>query len=255
MTRKSEDRPLAETSLRITRDAGRVTLTLDRPHRRNALDAALVEALHGALDNIDQAEIGMLVIEGAGPSFCSGFDLGDLDAETDGSLLLRFVRIEQLLQRLFRAPYTTVALAQGHAFGAGADLFCACQHRFAAHDTTFRFPGTGFGLALGAGRLAARVGTDAALALLRSARPIEAAQAEARGLASEIVATAERAARLDRLGRDEIRIAPETLHLILTQTLPAEDQNDLATLVRSAARPGLKHRIMNRAAGGKDGQR
>jgi enoyl-CoA hydratase len=255
VTRKSEDRLSAESSLRIAHDAGRLTLTLDRPHRRNALDAVLVEALHGALDNIDQTEITMLVIEGAGPSFCSGFDLGDLDAETDGSLLLRFVRIEQLLQRLFRAPYTTVALAQGHAFGAGADLFCACRHRFAAHDTTFRFPGTGFGLALGAGRLAARVGTDAALALLRSARPIEAAQAEARGLASEIVATAERAARLDRLGRDEIRIAPETLHLILTQTLPAEDQNDLATLVRSAARPGLKHRIMNHAAGRKDGQR
>jgi Enoyl-CoA hydratase/isomerase len=140
VTRKSDDRLSAESSLRIAHDAGRLTLTLDRPHRRNALDAVLVEALHGALDNIDQTEITMLVIEGAGPSFCSGFDLGDLDAETDGSLLLRFVRIEQLLQRLFRAPYTTVALAQGHAFGAGADLFCACQHRFAAHDTTFRSP-------------------------------------------------------------------------------------------------------------------
>jgi enoyl-CoA hydratase/carnithine racemase len=241
--------------LRIAHDAGRLTLTFDRPHRRNALDAALVEALHGALDTIDQADIRMLVIEGVGPSFCSGFDLGDLDAETDGSLLLRFVRIEQLLQRLYRAPYTTVALAQGHAFGAGADLFCACQHRFAAPDTTFRFPGTGFGLALGAGRLATRVGTDAALALLRSARPIDAAQAEARGLASEIVATEERAARLERLGREEVRIAPETLQLILTQTLPAEDQHDLATLVRSAARPGLKLRIINHAAGRKDRQR
>jgi enoyl-CoA hydratase/carnithine racemase len=255
MSLKSEDRISDESSLRITRSAGRVTLTLDRPHRRNALDVVLVEALHGALDNIDQAEIRMLVIEGAGPSFCSGFDLGDLNAETDGSLLLRFVRIEQLLQRIFRAPYPTVALAQGHAFGAGADLFCACQHRFATPDTTFHFPGSGFGLALGSGRLAARTGIDAALALLRSARPIDAAQAKERGLASEIVATEERAARLDRLGRDEALIDPETLHLILGLTLPAEDQNDLATLVRSAARPGLKNRIMNHATGRKDRQR
>jgi enoyl-CoA hydratase/carnithine racemase len=245
----------AREPLRLTRGAGRVTLTLDRPHRRNALDAVLVEALHGALDNIDPVEIKMLVIEGAGPSFCSGFDLGDRDAETDGSLLLRFVRIEQLLQRIFRAPYPTVALAQGHAFGTGADLFCACQHRFAAPDTTFRFPGTGFGLALGAGRLASRIGIDATLALLRSARPIDAAQAEARGLVSEIVAAKESAARLDRLGQDESWVDPETLQLILGQTLPAADQDDLATLVRSAARPGLKYRIMNHAAGRKDSQR
>lgn len=255
MSRTIEERPSAETPLRIAHDGKRVTLTLDRPHRRNALDAAVVEALHDALDQIDQANIKMLAIEGAGPSFCSGFDLSGLDAETDGSLLLRFVRIELLLQRLYRAPYTTVALAQGHAFGAGADLFCACQHRFATHDATFGFPGTGFGLALGASRLAARVGTDAALALLRSARPIDAAQAAARGLASEIIATEERTARLDRLGRDEVRIAPETLQLILAQTLPADEQHDMAILVRSAARPGLKLRIMNHADARKDGQR
>jgi len=65
--------------------------------------------------------------------------------------LLRFVRIEQLLQRLFRVPYPTVALVHGHVFGAGADLFCACQHRFAASDATFRLPGTGFGLVQGTG--------------------------------------------------------------------------------------------------------
>jgi len=234
--------------LLVVRTSDRVTLTLHRPSRHNALDVATVEALHQVLDDIDRTGTRMLVLEGAGPSFCSGFDLSDIDSETDGSLLLRFVRIELLLQRLFRAPYHTVALAHGRTFGAGADLFCACQHRFAAPDTTIRFPGTNFGLVLGSGRLAARVGVDSALALLRSARPIEANAAKASGLAGEIVAIDERAARLDRLARDESPIEPETFDLILQLALPASDQNDLANLVRSAARPGLKRRIMNYAA-------
>ncbi len=51
----------------------------------------------------------------------------------------------------FHSESTTVALVHGHVFGAGADLFCACQHRFAASDATFRLPGTGFGLVQGTG--------------------------------------------------------------------------------------------------------
>jgi enoyl-CoA hydratase len=239
---------VAVDPLLVTCAADHITLTLHRPSRHNALDAATVEALHQALDGVDRTSVRMLVLEGTGPSFCSGFDLADLDAETDGSLLLRFVRIEQLLQRIFRAPYQTVALAHGRAFGAGADLFCACQHRFAAPDTTFRFPGTSFGLVLGSGRLAARVGIDTALALLRSTKPIDAVEARTSRLASEIVATEERAARLDRLVREEASIEPETFDLILDLALPATDQNDLANLVRSAARPGLKRRILDYAA-------
>ncbi len=252
MTARTEARSdIVREPLLVTRTAERVTLTLNHPGRHNALDAATVEALHSALDEIGQTGTRMLVLEGAGPSFCSGFDLSEIDSETDGSLLLRFVRIELLLQRLFRAPYHTVALAHGRAYGAGADLFCACQHRFAAPDTTFRFPGTHFGLVLGSGRLAARAGIDAALALLRAAKPIDATRAKASALVSDIVATDERASRLDRLACEETVIAPDTMELILGLALPASDQNDLSNLVRSAARPGLKRRIMDYAAAGK----
>jgi enoyl-CoA hydratase len=252
MTATAEVRSdITSEPLLVARTPDRVTLTLNRPSRHNALDVATVEALHDVLDDIDPTATRMLVLEGTGPSFCSGFDLSDIDTETDGSLLLRFVRIELLLQRLFRAPYHTVALAHGRAFGAGADLFCACQHRFAAPDTTFRFPGTNFGLVLGSGRLAARVGIDAALALLRSAKAVDAAAATTSGLVSEIVASEERAGRLDRLAREETPIEPEAFGLILELALPASDQSDLANLVRSAARPGLKRRIMDYAAAGK----
>jgi enoyl-CoA hydratase/carnithine racemase len=234
--------------LQVAFAADCITFTLNRPHRHNALDTVLVEALHEALDDIDHGNIRMLVLQGAGPSFCSGFDLSNLAAETDGSLLLRFVRIEQLLQRIFRAPFQTVALAHGRTFGAGADLFCACEHRFAAPDTTLRFPGTSFGLALGSGRLAARLGIDAALSLLRATDSVDADRAKVLGLAGEIVPTEQRATRLERLKAETSWIEPETLSLVLERALPASDQDDLANLVRSAARPGLKRRIMHYAA-------
>src|ERR1700753_3516017 len=130
----------AAEPLQVASTGDCITLTLNRPQQHNALDAVLVEALHEALDGIDSGSIKMLVLRGAGPSFCSGFDVSNLEAETDGSLLLRFVRIEQLLQRIFRLPLQTVAQAHGRTFGAGADLFCACEHRFATPDATFRFP-------------------------------------------------------------------------------------------------------------------
>jgi len=86
---------------------------------------------------------------------------------------------------------------------------------------------------------------------LRSAKAVDAAAATTSGLVSEIVASEERAGRLDRLAREETPIEPEAFGLILELALPASDQNDLANLVRSAARPGLKRRIMDYAAAGK----
>jgi len=71
--------------------------------------------------------------------------------------VLRFVRIEMLLQAVATSPARTVALAHGKVFGAGADLFACCHHRIAAAGTTFRMPGLKFGLMLGTRRFAASV--------------------------------------------------------------------------------------------------
>ncbi|WP_182375993.1 enoyl-CoA hydratase-related protein [Nocardioides sp. WS12] len=153
------------------------TVTLDRPERANALSADLVEALHGVLDEAADARPEALVLRGNDRHFAAGLDLGDLDGETDASLAHRFLRIGLLLERLIAAPYRTVAVADGAAVGAGADLVLACDHRLVDPAVALRFPGAAFGVALGTVRRAElgsalTTGVPASLAdVLRDERP------------------------------------------------------------------------------------
>jgi len=128
------------------------TVTLDRPARANALSADLVEDLHGVLDEAVAARPGALVLRGNDRHFSAGFDLNGLGEETDATLAHRFLRIGLLLERLLATPFPTVAVAEGAAVGAGADLVVHCDHRLVAPSVQLRFPGSGFGVRLGAAR-------------------------------------------------------------------------------------------------------
>lgn len=213
---------------------GVTTLTLARPERANALAADLVEALLARVQeaNADDA-VHTLVLRGAGRHFCTGLDLSDLETASDGDLLQRLVRIETLLAALWHAPQRTVAVAQGRAWGAGADLFATCEQRIALAGSSFRFPGALFGIVLGTRRLAERIGTDRARTLVVDGGELDTAQALACGLASTDCETAPTAPRVDASTARAVRAATRADHR----------DADLAALVRSAAAPGLKARI------------
>jgi enoyl-CoA hydratase/carnithine racemase len=185
--------------------------------------------------------------------------------------------LEALLDAVWRAPVRTVAIAQGRAWGAGADLFAACDLRIALSGASFRFPGAGFGIVLGTRRLAERVGTDRARAWVSDGATVDAEQALACGLASQLIDPAQRAAdptqptELTRHGTDDGRrlacgpapaIDRDTLAMIRAASRstggPGGDMladADLAALVRSATSatirssttgktgPGLRDRI------------
>ena len=149
-------------------------LTLNRPEVANALSFELVEALLAAIAVAAGDGTRLVVLDSAGKSFCSGFDLSDLDDLSDGDLIYRLIRIEMLLQTVAHAPFPTLALAHGRVFGAGADLVGACSRRIAAPGTKFRMPGLGFGVVLGTRRLAACVGPDAARDIQYECRTFDA---------------------------------------------------------------------------------
>ena len=216
--------------------AGVTTLTLQRPERGNALGPDLVEGLiHAAEAAMADPAVHTLVLRGDGRHFCTGLDLTDLATLSDGDLLLRLVRIETLLALLWHSPIRTVALAHGRTWGAGADLFAVCEQRLVHPDTTLRFPGAQFGIVLGTRRLAERIGVDAARALVLEGGELDAPQAMALGLATQLgdMAAELAAPRLD---------AP-TARAIRSATRDDCRDADLAALVRSAARPGLQTRI------------
>ncbi|QHE83542.1 enoyl-CoA hydratase/isomerase family protein [Hydrogenophaga sp. BPS33] len=239
----------AHSSAVILRTAPPVAwVTLNRPERGNACSTELVQGLEDALDRAEQSGARALVLQGSCRHFCTGFDLSGLDNETDDSLLARFTRLELLLQRVARAPLLTVAIAQSRAIGAGADLFTACDVRMACANAHFAFPGArGFGLVLGSRRLAARVGDAVATAWIANATTIDAASATATGLATHLVNDPAQAASLvetlllERASTDGADTA--TLRSALEPHACDHDAHDLARLVRSAARPGLRERI------------
>ncbi len=218
---------------------GELTLTLNRPDRANALGSAMVEALLAQVGRaVADDSVQRLVLRAAGPHFCTGLDLSDLDACSDGDLLHRLVRIETLLSLLWHAPMQTVAVAQGRTWGAGADLFAACEVRVATSGSSYRFPGAQFGIVLGTRRLAEHVGAECARRLVTDGVQLDAAQALATGLATHDVLPDWAPPVVNALTASAVRRA----------TRADQRDSDLAALVRSAAEPGLKQRIVDYTA-------
>jgi enoyl-CoA hydratase/carnithine racemase len=231
-------------TMQINRRGGLLSVTLDRPERGNALSASLVEELIAAVDEaFADASVHTLVLGGAGRNFCTGFDLTDFEQCSDGDLLLRFARIEQLLSMLWHAPIRTACLAGGRTWGAGADLLVACDERIAVEGASFRFPGPAFGIVLGTRRLTERIGVDGARNVLTRGLELDAPAALAAGLVNETCAADHVQARLEALATAPIPDR-DTLRRLREATRPDRRDADLAALVRSAARPGLKARLL-----------
>ena len=220
-----------------------LTLTLNRGSKANSLTPALVEDLITALDQ--PGDVRMAVIRGEGKHFCAGFDLSDISKVSDGDLLWRFVRLELLLQKIYHSPFPIVALGHGQIVGAGADLFAACWHRVAALGTKLKMPGWNFELALGTGRLTALIGQDAARDMLIDTKSISAEQARQIGLASNLVEKEDWENLILTLATRARALPSEATANMLALTGLNNAELDLAALVRSAARPGLKARIEN----------
>ena len=237
----------ASTCIEVLRDGLVTRATLARPDKGNSLSGHLVRELTDAVEACHADGTRALLIDAQGPNFCTGFDLSDLESETDDSLLARFVRVELLLQKVHRAPFVTAALAHGKTWGAGADLFAACTMRWATADATFAFPGAAFGLVLGSGRLGALVGPAHASCWILSGRLVTQPQASAAGLVQHVVDPAQPTDLEQTLATSVQRLDSITQSQVLAALHPrseADDATDLARLVASAARPGLKERIL-----------
>jgi enoyl-CoA hydratase/carnithine racemase len=224
-------------------------LTINRPDKRNALDAECVEQLIDAVEQAHAARADVLVLRGEGKNLCAGFDFTGFEKASEGDLLWRFVRIEQFLQMVAASPALTVGLAHGKNFGAGVDLLAACQFRVGSSDASFRMPGLKFGLVLGTRRLAQLIGIEQAREIQQVAKTIEAADALELGLLSELAEPDAWSGVVASRRETALSLAPDTrarLYQVLNQ---AQDDTDLANLVRSVMVPGLKERIAKYRAG------
>lgn len=234
----------AARELAVERRGTTLVLTLDRPDKMNALSASLVEALLAEVDAAYRDGTRLLVLRGNGRNFSAGFDMGGFEAQSEGDLVLRFIRIEQLLQAVRHAPFDTLVLAHGRNFGAGVDLACACARRVATNDASFRMPGLRFGLVLGSRLFAERVGTDRARQVLQASQTFAAQDAQAWGFLTAIAGQEEWPAVIGQAESAAAALTPQAAARLF-RVMAGEDYRDadLAELARSAAEPGIKRRI------------
>jgi enoyl-CoA hydratase len=219
------------------------TLSLARAEKRNAFSAQLVEDLLELVQRAPAEGARVLVFRGEGKNFSAGFDLSGAEQYSDGDLVLRFIRVEMLLQAVASSPCLTVGLAHGRSFGAGVDLIASCRQRYATADASFRMPGLKFGLVLGTRRFGEIVGREEAASLQEEATTFDAARAQDIGFLHGIAEQQEWPAIVER-ARAKASALPAWSRDALYQVLSsAQADTDLAWLVRSAARPGLKQRI------------
>ncbi|MDR0786537.1 MAG: enoyl-CoA hydratase/isomerase family protein [Gemmatimonadota bacterium] len=178
------------SSLRFEVLDGIATITLDRPERLNALDAALLDELGRAVDHIGKDPgIRGVVVTGAGRAFAAGADIAEL-ARLDA---LGMAELSRRGQKVFRAielsrkPF--IAAVNGFALGGGAELTLACHLRVASTNARFGFPEVKLGTICGYGgtvRLPRIVGKGNALHLILTGTTIDAGEARRIGLANQV---------------------------------------------------------------------
>jgi methylglutaconyl-CoA hydratase len=181
------------TALLSSLDAGILTLTLNRPAKRNALNAELIDQLHQGLERADlDGGVRVVLLRGAGKDFCAGADLDELLASVNQSVTgneAAALRLGTLFERMRALPKPVVALVQGRALAGGAGLMMACDLVIAAAGAQVGYPEIqrGFVPAMVMALLRRTVGEKVALDLVLTGRVLPADEAQRLGLVSRVL--------------------------------------------------------------------
>jgi len=174
-------------------EAGVLRLTFNRPDKRNALSAELIEELHRAFERADlDAEVRVVLVTGAGRDFCAGADLDELLASADRSIPdnnAAALRLGSLFERMRVLPKPVVAMVRGRALAGGAGLAGACDLVIAGAGAQLGYPEIqrGFVPAMVLALLRRAVGEKIALDLVLTGRLLSAEEAQRVGLVTRVV--------------------------------------------------------------------
>lgn len=211
---------------------GIVTITLNRPERRNALGIPMMEALCDALDaaNADDARR-VIVLAGAGPVFCAGLDLRESQhpelAHRSAELVAR------TLKTVAESPAVTIAAVHGAAIAGGAGLMSACDLAIASEETKIGYPEVRRGLVAGLVMTLMRrqLHERDARELLLLGELVDAHRASAMGLVNRVVPAGTHVDHAMAMAQTALKGAPGALALskaMLRELWPRSLAADLA---------------------------
>lgn len=175
------------STLSVASDDALITVRLNRPHARNAVNLqmcgeliSLFHALH------DEGSARLVVIRGAGPTFCAGVDIREMAAQDVEWVRRRRSAGLDAYLAIERCPLPVICVVHGAVIGAGCEIAAACDFVIAEEGACFQWPEALRGVVGATQRLARIVGRPMAKELLFTARRISAEQAQAIGFINHI---------------------------------------------------------------------
>jgi enoyl-CoA hydratase len=186
------------TTLKVERsDEGFVTITLDRPETRNALNTQMGLELRDIFVPLQfqPSDARCIVVTGAGDkAFCAGGDLKERDGMTDAQWRAQHAIFEEAIYAVMNCTVPVIAAVNGAAFGGGLELALACDFIYAAKRARFAMSETSLGIIPGCGgtqNLPRAVGERRAKELILSAKPFTADEAFEWGMVNGVYEDAE----------------------------------------------------------------
>ena len=211
---------MSDSPLLIQDADGIRTITIHRPDKLNALNAATLDALDAAFaEAASDAAVRVVVLTGSGPkAFVAGADIGEMNALTPVQGRDFSLRGTRMMRRVERLPKPVIAMVNGFALGGGLELAMCCHLRIAADTAKVGQPEINLGLIPGFGctqRLLRLCGRAATLELCLAGVPISAERALQLGIVNRVVPAAELEAETMKLAAQLAASAPLALRGML----------------------------------------
>lgn len=240
----------------LTHEAdGILTITLNRPERRNALTPEMQQELITELESARDGATQVVILTGAGTAFCAGLDLTVLE-RTESKSAAEQEANTRCLARLFRTLYTlpipTIAAVNGHAIAGGTGLATLCDFTFAVPEAKFGYTEVkiGFVPALVSAFLWLQIGEKRARSLLLTGRIFGAQEAQVLGLVNEIIEPDRVLPHSTTFAQELLQNSPAamraTKELLLAQSLPqldAQIERAIAVSITARQQPDFREGV------------
>jgi enoyl-CoA hydratase len=239
-------------------------VTIERPERRNAVDAATAKALYDAFKTFDaDPDLDVAILQGRGGTFCAGADLKGV-SEGSGNPVRRDGDFGPMGVTRLALGKPVIAAVEGHAVAGGIEVASWCDLRVAAEGAVFGVFCRRFGVPLidlGTVRLPRLIGHSRAMDLILTGRPVDAREAFAMGLANRLAPKGEALDVALELAR-QISAFPQTClrndrlsaiaqwSLDWDEAMACEIDLGLATLRTGEAREGAARFVAGQGRGG-----
>jgi len=216
------------------------TITVNRPDKLNALnDRTIAELGEAITECTSRADVGGIIVTGAGRAFVAGADIGELSRHDALSARSLAERGQQVFRRFEVCTKPVIAAVNGFALGGGCELAMACHMRIASDAAKFGQPEVKLGLIPGYGgtqRLPRLVGRGQALQLLLTGEIIDAQEALRIGLVNRVVAGSELLGTVTALLGAMLANAPLALAQCITMVNQGQDDSlDVALAAEATA--------------------